>query len=291
MLFNKYSREFVEAIAPYNFKGIIDLHTANICIKQARSVTNRFEDGLSEALISLTTEQQAKFLLQNLENFASLDFLYSEDPHYTNDIDFDFEKYLPVGELQVLCYSYAAGQIENQAIPKEDVKLLQGRIASSEIGYAQELTRRTYALKVGDKEADKWILNPDIREYRLLKHQDSSTTQSDKLLADINTISLPWQYGLNDFAEMLYKLERAGAIDLKAYFDSGGTGSDLARNFCRLFAFQSKASNPVGTLSNYISDIRKGLGRGGHDLGILKSIGRVRGGKMDNIIPENPKKE
>jgi hypothetical protein len=304
MLTNKYVRTFLENISTTSI--LLDLNAAKEYQKIITNARKQFEDDLTSALILLSDEQQARLLAQTLKNFKGLEYSFDLKNLFFEDKN-NSQAYDIATSLYTEYLRFSASKSPNRQLELSSSKLLMRMIVSEEATFAKSMTYQNYASKISLEELAKWHLN-NLEFAKTIKGalapkgistpkavlapslnkdlNDSQNVEIDKSNYAIQ--SIPWKHGLNDFAELLYKLERTGVIDLKSFFENGGKGIDLARSFCLIFSFNSTTKNPVATLNTYISEIRKGLGNGAYDLGILKAIGRSRTGTMDDILPDHP---
>lgn len=310
MLSNKFTQPFFQVITSES--AINDIASVVCFWDKVYDARLNFENSISDALIILSDEQQLKMLLQVLESLSDRARIYYVDEYYQTG-DYLTERYNSMTSLfqnYIMTYKFAIN-IPNRSLSQDEVSLASAVCISEEFAYAYENTRLAYLDIAGEEKAMPWIL--DRREF-IAQNSEWKAAERERLglppdtrplverLEDVffedvkaepiettigvTTAPIPWRYGLADFAETLYKLERKGAIDLKSYFESKGSGAGLVRAISSLFAFPNDKS--AVTLNNYLSEIRKSLGRGPLDAGVLKAIGRIRGGKMDDVLPDEP---
>ncbi|UOR03723.1 hypothetical protein MUN82_12270 [Hymenobacter aerilatus] len=192
-------------------------------------------------------------------------------------------------------------------------KRIREKIISNTYEKAHESTLNQYQ-KITDKELrGLWIL--DYNKWRYKKQEDEEKNEFSIMCRDairnlnffkgnnknnikeeisLNSESssikgplLKWQFergGVADMAELLYRLEKGGFINLKEFMNDGNV-SELCRRICYIFNFSGK--DPISNLKAYLSDlkVKDSLGEGPVKLEDLKPIGRSRGGKMDSVLP------
>lgn len=307
MISNKFTQPFFNAITD-NY-DVIDLESAVRFWDILYEARITLENGISDSLIILSDEQQSRLLLQVLVSINDRDSLYYIDDYYIKTVP-EQDEYNTMRAIHQDCMDLKFGVVgsQNRKLLEKEKCLLMSSIISEEFNEANENIRQVYLSIEGEEKSFDWILNrrESIFQHSLWKkHErerlglppDERTSEeklNDFVFGDSEILnattekqtkaSISWRGDLADFAETLYKLERKGVIDLKSYFDNGGTGSGLVREICQLFSFSN--DKPGATLNNYLSKIRKSLGRGPVDAGVLKALGRIRGGKMDDIMPK-----
>ncbi|GAA3992350.1 hypothetical protein [Hymenobacter antarcticus] len=132
--------------------------------------------------------------------------------------------------------------------------------------------------------AYRWQVRNRTRLLRIQSYPVTPTVPtSQPVQANASPVLLQWLGQVADLAELLHRLEKGGIIDLKRYFENGGKGIDLCRGITNVFAFREE--KVVDNLNGYLSHLKKSVGPGEIDEGVMIKIGRKRGGKMDNMMP------
>jgi hypothetical protein len=305
MLSNKYTRAFFKSVEYSNFSHSIgDLNSIYNSWNHIINFRLDFENNISNLLLSLSYKQRIYLLLQLLTDFkfnsnlSSFDYLIEgNESALSKEADY-FWTQLNIHRLNIeddYIINNETGDLgekTNLALHYFSGRTLLRYVIGHELSRARNNIHNTYRYEKSTRtnsRAGKETLALITNLSNILPEnpEDVELVDWDNKKDKTNT-PLNWSYSIPDFAEMLYKLERKGAIDLKSYFNSGGSGAELSRLLSQVFTFTTASGKPAAILNSYISEIKKSLGSGPLDAGVLKAIGRIRGGKMDDVLPDEP---